>query len=304
MDPAIRYPVSQPYLGSSEAWYVAQAIGSGQLSQGPRVLQFERDFARWVGADHAIAVMNGTVALHLALAALNVGPGDEVIVPATTYVATANAVMYCGATPVIVDVDAATWCLDPAAVRRALSPRTRAIVPVHLYGQPAALRELNGICGEALTRFGTYLPALIADAAQAHGAQIGATDVSWHADLSTYSFYGNKILTTGEGGMVVTHDPRVAERLRLLRGQAIHELHPALSSGPFVVLGIATQRDEQAEDLLLARLHRAPDPVLRWSRQHTRLEKRATGPGGRGDVHVLLLQADRRHQVGATGEES
>ena len=216
-----RYPVSRPYLGRHESHYVFEALVAGQLSQGPRVLQFERDFAKWVGADHAVAVMNGTVALHLALATVGVGPGDEVIVPATTYVATANAVTYCGARPVIVDVDEATWCLDPAATRRAITKRTRAIVPVHLYGQPAEMRALDGICHDALEQFGYCRPALIADAAQAHGARSGAYDVSWLADLSTYSFYGNKILTTGEGGMIVTNIAVFAERLRFLRGQAM-----------------------------------------------------------------------------------
>jgi perosamine synthetase len=204
-------PVAAPIIGEREIAYVTDAIRSGWVSSiGPYIDRFEDAFARFVGVKHAIAVSNGTVALHLALHALGLGPGDEVIVPDLTFAATAHTVLQTGAVPVFVDVEPDTWCIDPRAVERAISPRTRAIVPVHLYGHPADMTALS-----ALAR--AHDIHLIEDAAEAHGAKVGDVMVGALGKAATFSFYGNKIMTTGEGGMVTTDDTAFAERCRALK---------------------------------------------------------------------------------------
>ncbi len=204
-------PVAAPIIGEREIAYVTDAIRSGWVSSiGPYIDRFEEAFARFVGVKHAIAVSNGTVAIHLALHALGVGPGDEVIVPDLTFAATAHTVLQTGATPLLVDVEADTWCLDPRAVQRALSPRTKAIIPVHLFGHPADMPALTALAQDR------HVP-VIEDAAEAHGAKIGGAMVGALGKAATFSFYGNKIMTTGEGGMVTTDDAAFAQRCRFLK---------------------------------------------------------------------------------------
>ena len=208
-------PVYTPALNGREEKYVLDAVRSGWISSlGSYVTQFEEAFARFCGVRHAVSVSNGTVAIHLALHALGVGPGDEVIVPSLTFIATANAVRYTGATPVFADVDPVTWCIDPDDVRELLTPRTRAILPVHLYGHPAPMRELQTLANENGL-------LLVEDAAEAHGAAIGARRVGGWGDIATFSFYANKIITTGEGGMLTTDDDALAARCRMLRDHAM-----------------------------------------------------------------------------------
>jgi perosamine synthetase len=204
-------PVAAPVIGEREIAYVGDAVRSGWVSSiGPYIDRFEAGFASWVGVKHAVAVANGTVALHLALHALGLGPGDEVIVPDLTFAATAHTVMQTGATPVLVDVEQDTFCLDPAAVARAIGPKTKAILPVHLYGHPAdmaairALAEPRGI-------------PLVEDAAEAHGASVGDKRVGSLSRVAAFSLYGNKIITTGEGGILTTDDDALAARLRFLK---------------------------------------------------------------------------------------
>jgi len=210
-----RLPVAAPDLSGNEEQYVLDAIRSSWISStGPYVERFEREFAAFAGTRAAISVANGTVALHLALLANDVGPGDEVIVPSLTYIATANAVRYVGAEPMFVDIDPATWCLDPAAVEAAVTPRTRAIVAVHVYGHPADMDAINAI-GK---RHGL---SVIEDAAEAHGATYRGRPAGSLGTLATFSFYGNKILTSGEGGAITVDDPDLESRIRLLRGQGM-----------------------------------------------------------------------------------
>jgi perosamine synthetase len=190
-------------------------VRSGWVSSlGPYVKRFEQSFAEYVGASHAVAVANGTVALHLALHALGIGPGDEVIVPDLTFVATANAVLYTGAKPVLVDVEPDTWCIDPIAVQTAITARTRAIVPVHLYGHPADMAAILRLAD-------VHGLVVIEDAAEAHGARLGGRRVGTLGRAGTFSFYGNKIMTTGEGGMLTTNDAHLADRLRYLADHAM-----------------------------------------------------------------------------------
>ncbi len=208
-------PVYTPLLDGREEKYVLDAVRSGWISSlGSYVTRFEQEFARFCGVQHAVSVSNGTVALHLALHALGVGPGDEVIVPSLTFVATANAVHYTGATPVFADVDPTTWCIDPEDVERRITPRTRAILPVHLYGHPAPMPALQELADK-------HHLILIEDAAEAHGAAIHGRRVGGWGRIAAFSFYANKIITTGEGGMLTTDDEALAARCRTLRDHAM-----------------------------------------------------------------------------------
>ncbi|HYM14033.1 MAG TPA: DegT/DnrJ/EryC1/StrS family aminotransferase [Dehalococcoidia bacterium] len=203
--------LAQPIIEDEERAAVLEALESGQLAQGPRVAAFEHAFAEYVGVRHAVAVSSGTAALHLALLAHGVGPGDEVIVPAFSFAATANTVLHCGARPVLVDVREADFGIDVAQIEAAITPRTKAIVPVHLYGQMCDVAAVREICA----RRGV---ALIEDAAQAVGATAGEVRAG-ATGTGCFSFYATKNLQTGEGGMVTTDDAAVADRVRLLRSQ-------------------------------------------------------------------------------------
>jgi perosamine synthetase len=202
-------PIARPQMGEEEKAGVWEAMAAGSLAQGPRVRAFEEAFAAFVGVGHAVAASSGTTALHLALLGYGIGDGDEVITVPFTFIASANSILYTGARPVFVDISEADFCMDPVLVEAAITPHTRAIMPVSLYGQPADLPALAAIT----ERHGL---ALVEDAAQAHGAAIGdRKSGTWGA--GTFSFYPTKNMTTGEGGMVTTDDGELAERIRLLR---------------------------------------------------------------------------------------
>lgn len=208
-------PVAFPTLSGNEAKYVEECVRTTWISSvGHFITDFETAFAQIAGTEHVIATNNGTTALHLALVAAGVGPGDEVIVPTLTYVATANAVRYCGATPVLAEVEPDSMCLDPDDFERRITPATKAVVPVHLFGQPADMPRIV----EIARRHGI---TVVEDAAEAHGATVDGQPVGSWGDLGVFSFFGNKILTTGEGGAVTTHDADLAARLRRLRGQGM-----------------------------------------------------------------------------------
>jgi perosamine synthetase len=209
-------------MGTEELELVASALASGQLAQGERVREFEERFAEFVGAPHAIATSSGTTAIHLALLALDIGPGDEVITVAFTFIASASPILHVGARPVFVDVEPTTYTMDPALLEAAITPRTRAIMPVSLYGHPANMPEIL----EIAERHG--IP-VIEDACQAHGALLaGRRCGSW--GLGVFSFYPTKNMTSGEGGMVTTSDAKLAEMVRLLRqhGMSVRYHHDLL----------------------------------------------------------------------------
>lgn len=213
--PANFIPVYEPWLGDLELEYVTEAVRSSWISSlGKYVQQFEAQFARFCGVAHGISTSNGTTALHLALHALGIGPGDEVIVPALTFVASANAVHYTGATPVFADVDPVTWTLDPDDVARRITPRTRAIMPVHLYGHPAPMDAINELAR-------AHNLWVVEDAAEAHGAAIRGRRTGGLGHVAAFSFFANKVITTGEGGMVTTNDEALANRCRMLRDHAM-----------------------------------------------------------------------------------
>jgi dTDP-4-amino-4,6-dideoxygalactose transaminase len=209
--------LSRPAIGEEEVEAVCRVLRSGQLAQGPEVVAFEEEFAAFLGPHsrgvHAVAASNGTTALQMALMALGIGPGDEVIVPAFTFIASANAVRMVGARPVFVDVEQDYFTIDPAAVEAAITPSTVGVMAVHLYGQPADLDALAPVA----SRHGL---ALVEDAAQAHGASLNGRRVGT-TGVGCFSFYPTKNMTTGEGGIATTTDPALAERMRLARNHGM-----------------------------------------------------------------------------------
>jgi perosamine synthetase len=211
--PAI--PLIRPVMDEREVQAARRCILSGWVTQGPEVAAFEREFAAAVGAAHACAVSSCTTALHLALLAAGVGPGDEVITVSHTFIAVANAVRYCGATPVFIDIDPGTFNLDPALIAEAVSPKTRAVLPVHQMGMPC---DMEAVLKVARARGLT----VVEDAACAAGSQV-RIDGRWekvgrpHGDIACFSFHPRKVITTGDGGMLTTADPGRDERFRRLR---------------------------------------------------------------------------------------
>jgi dTDP-4-amino-4,6-dideoxygalactose transaminase len=201
-------PIADPDVGTAEAERVEAVIDSGRLADGPEVRAFESAFADYCGTDHAVATSNGTTALHAALVAAGIGPDDRVLTTPFTFIATANAIRLCGATPVFADIDPVTYNLDPAAVERRLdSDDIDAILAVHLYGLPAPMAALRRLADE-------YHLTLIEDAAQAHGAAIDGRRVGALGDVATFSFYPTKNMTTGEGGMITTDSNSIASHAR------------------------------------------------------------------------------------------
>ncbi|WP_338105597.1 DegT/DnrJ/EryC1/StrS aminotransferase family protein [Microvirga tunisiensis] len=206
-------PVYRPHFTGKEREYVLDCLDSGWISsRGEYIARFEDACRSFIGAEHALSVCNGTVALHLALLACGIGPGDEVIVPTLTYIASANAIRYVGATPVFVESMPDTWQVDPADVERKITSRTKAIMAVHLYGCPC---DMTRLCDLAQR----YHIKLIEDAAEAFGTRWHGRHVGTFGDVSTFSFFGNKTITTGEGGLVVCQDPAMSEHIGLLKSQ-------------------------------------------------------------------------------------
>ena len=206
--------VSATTLNGNEWANLLQVVRSTRLSSGEFVARFERDWADYIGTEECVTCSSGTTALHLALLALGVKPGDEVILPTLTFIATANAVTYCGATPVFVDSDPHTWNIDASKLDAAITPRTVGIIAVHLYGQPCDMDALRAIAD----KHGLWI---VEDAAQAHGATYQGRRVGSLSDAATWSFYGNKCLSMGEGGAITTNRADLAARMRLLRGQGM-----------------------------------------------------------------------------------
>ncbi|HEY1573237.1 MAG TPA: DegT/DnrJ/EryC1/StrS family aminotransferase [Pseudonocardiaceae bacterium] len=275
-------PVMRPLLGDAEAAALAEVIASGWVAQGPRVAEFERRFAEHVGAAEGVAVSSCTTALHLALYVLGVGPGDEVVVPSFSFIASANAVRYCGATPVFADVDPATGNITADTVGPVLSARTKVVMAVHQGGVPADVAALRTLCGD--------IPVL-EDAACAAGSTYRDGHVGAGAPLAAWSFHPRKLLTTGEGGMVTTDDPRLAARLRRLRehGMSVSAADRHAAGKPVVEQYLETGFNYRMTDLQAAvgivQLGRLPGMVARRRELAARYHELLAGVRGVRAVH-------------------
>jgi perosamine synthetase len=208
--------IAKPALGKEELDNAMEAVRSGWISsKGKFIPEFEKKFARYCGVKYGVATSSGTTALHLALKALEIGKGDEVIVPTLTFIATANAITYCNAKPIFVDSHPDYWCLNPEKIEKKITKKTKAIIPVHLYGHPCDMDLITDIAKD-------HDLLLIEDAAEAHGAEYKGKKVGSFGDINCFSFYGNKIITTGEGGMCLTNDEELAKKMRILRDHGMN----------------------------------------------------------------------------------
>lgn len=209
-------PVLEPFLGEDELNNVVEAVKSSWISsQGKFIGDFEEGFSNYHRVKHGVSTSNGTAALHLALKSLDIGKGDEVLVPTLTFAATANAVIYCNAEPVFVDSHPEYWCMDPYSLEEKITSRTKAIIPVHLYGHPCDMDPIMDVAED-------HDLYVVEDAAEAHGALYKGKKVGTFGDISCYSFYGNKIITTGEGGICITNDDSLEDKMRILRDHGMN----------------------------------------------------------------------------------
>jgi len=271
---APKIPLSSPDVTEAEIEAVAATLRSPQLSLGPRLAEFETAFTLLTGVEHAVAVSSGTASLHLAMLALGIGAGDEVIVPSFTFIAAANAIRYVGATPVFADIDSVTLNLSPAAVERAINSRTRAIVAVHTFGIPANMPALVALAGR-------HHLALIEDACEALGATIDSQPIGSFGDIAVFAFYPNKQITTGEGGMIVTRDAGLASHMRSLRNQG---RAPTDSWLQHTEIGYNYRLSEIACTLGIGQMRRLPaildrrEEIAHIYRQHLSAERRLILP--------------------------
>ncbi|MBI5698828.1 DegT/DnrJ/EryC1/StrS family aminotransferase [Candidatus Saganbacteria bacterium] len=221
-----KIPVYKPFIDEQERKNVLDCLDTGWISSlGKYIPMFEQQFADYCGKKYGVATSNGTNALHMALKSLAIGVGDEVVVPALSFIATTNAVLYTNAKPIFVDSEMETWNIDPSLIENKITKRTKAIIAVHLYGQPVRIKLIKSIA----KKHGLFL---IEDAAEAHGAECNGKKVGSYGDISCFSFYGNKVITTGEGGMCLTNDRKVYEKLRMLRdhgmSKTVRYWHPEM----------------------------------------------------------------------------
>jgi perosamine synthetase len=244
-------PLSSPDITEAEIEAVTSVLKTRSLSLGPRLVEFEEAFAAWVGTAHAVAVSSGTAGLHLAVRASGIGPGDEVITTPFSFVASVNAILYERAVPVFIDIDPVALNLDPARLETAITPRTRAILPVHLFGQPAPMTEVL-----AAARAGGL--AVIEDACEAVGTYVGGRHAGALGNAGVFGFYPNKPITTGEGGMIVTDDGRLAALCRSLRNQGRDD-----DTFTHARLGYNYRLSELASALGLAQVRRLPSMLAR-----------------------------------------
>ncbi|HDQ07348.1 MAG TPA: DegT/DnrJ/EryC1/StrS family aminotransferase [Methanoculleus sp.] len=272
-------PVARPFVGEEETAAVAEVMQSGMLAQGEVVTAFEEEFASYCGVGHGVAVNSGTAALHASLLALGIGPGDEVIVPSFTFIATATSVSMCGARPVMADVEEATYTIDPDSVSSVLTPATKAVIGVHLYGQPFAIGPVLDLCGEKGL-------VLIEDCAQAHGATYHGKKVGGFGRVGCFSFYPTKNMTSGEGGMVTTDDEELTSHIRRIinHGQSDKYLHTELGYNfRMTNIGAAIGRVQLGKlDAMNAR--RAAN--AEWYNSHIHREGIATPVTRAGSTHV------------------
>ena len=212
----IKVPIAKPIIGEEEIENVVEVLKSGMIAQGPKVMEFEEKFANWIGAKYGIATNSGTSALHVALLACGIGEGDEVITTPFTFIASGNAIVYTGATPVFADIDLDTYTIDPDKIEDLITDKTKAILPVQLYGQAADMDKIREIAEKHDFK-------IIEDAAQAHGAEYNGEKVGTLGDMACFSFYPTKNMTTSEGGMITTDDEELAKKAQMFRAHGASE---------------------------------------------------------------------------------
>lgn len=213
---SLKIPFAEPYVTDEDVKAVAGAVSEKRLSHGDYVQRFEDQFAKYLGVKHAVAVCNGTAALHTTLAAIGVRPGDEIIVPSFSFISTANCALFQGAKPIFVDIDQSTYNIDPNKIEKKITDKTKAIIPVHYAGQPADMDPIRKIA----EKYGIHV---IEDAAEAHGALYKGKKAGSLSELACFSFYPNKNMTTGEGGMITTNDGELSEKMRMIRSHGEDE---------------------------------------------------------------------------------
>jgi len=271
-------PAAKTQIGEEERAAVDRVLKSGMLAMGPEVAAFESEFSAYVANRHCIAVNSGTSALHLSLLAAGIGPGDEVIVPSFSFAATANSVALTGATPVFVDIEPNYFAIDPKAVEAAITPRTRAVMPVHLYGHPAALVALTAIAKK-------HGLMLLEDAAQAHLASVDGVPVGAWGVAASFSFYPTKNMTAGEGGLVSTADDAVARQMRLLRNQGMEKRYAN------EIIGFNTRMTDIHAAIGRVQLTHLPEWTAKRQANAAYLSENLTGvitpPTAEGAVHVF-----------------
>lgn len=269
-------PAANPIIGRAERKAVDRVLRSGGLAQGPEVAAFETEFSEFVDGRLCVAVNSGTSALHMAFLAAGIGPGDEVIVPSFSFAATANSVALCGAIPVFVDVEADYFNLDPMKIEAAITKKTKAIMPVHLYGHPANMVEIQKIAE-------THGLLVFEDAAQAHGAKIDGQPVGAWGIAASFSFYPTKNMTSGEGGMVSTPSPEVARLVKVLRNQGMEiryqnevvgfntrmtDIHAAIGREQLKKLPNWTKQRQRNAEFLTAHLEGVITPAVASGSEH------------------------------------
>ena len=298
-------PAAKPIIGEEERAAVDRVLLSGMVAQGPEVAAFEEEFSDHFNLGRpSIAVNSGTSGLHLGLLASGVGPGDEVIVPSFTFAATGNSVALTGATPVFVDIEPGTFSIDPEAVEAAITPKTKGIMPVHLYGHPARMQELTKLASK-------HGIAIFEDAAQAHGASLNGTPVGAFGDFAMFSLYPTKNMTSGEGGMVTAANDTIARNLRLLRNQGMEkqyenevvgfntrmtDIHAAIGRTQLTKVDAWTKTRQQNAAFLDTHLQGVITPVVEDGAVHVYHQYTIRVPEDR-DGFVAALKSE--YQVGA-----
>ncbi len=292
-------PAAKPIIGDEEREAVDRVLRSGMVAQGPEVAAFEQEFAdHFVGGRSCVALNSGTSGLHLGLLAAGIGPGDEVIVPSFTFAATANSVALTGATPVFVDIEPDYFGLDPRAVEAAITPRTRAIMPVHLYGHPALVKELLAIADR-------HRIDLFEDAAQAHGAAVDGAPVGTFGKFAMFSLYPTKNMTSGEGGMVACETPELVRGIKLLRNQGMEaqyknevigfnnrmtDIHAAIGRVQLTKVGEWTRQRQANAAFLDANLTGVTIPPVAQGAVHVYHQYTVRVPEGRDDFVTALRE--------------